>query len=85
MFHHATATSKHEHDCAICQGRWEPSVEWGMEGEPTVMELIQPDSSQEDIVDLYHDVCQLWRLPGRVVCDKEMEACNFQEILDSVK
>ena len=49
------------------------------------MELTRPDSSWEDIVDLYHNVYQLRRLPWRMLCDEEMEACICQEILDSVK
>ena len=55
MFHHAAVTSKIEHNCAICQGRWEPSAEWDMEAEhqPTTMELIQPDSSREYITEIY--------------------------------
>ena len=85
MFHHAAATSKHKHDCAICWGRWKPPAEWSMEGELTAMKLIQPDSSWEDTADLYHNVYQLWRLPGRMFCDEETEACICQEILDSVK
>ena len=56
-----------------------------MEGEPTAMDLTKPDSSWEGISDLYHDVYQLQRLPGKMLCDKEMEACICQEILDSVK
>ena len=83
MFHHATGKS--EQDCAICWGRWEPSAEQDVEREPTTMELFWPDSSQEDIVDLYCDVYQLQRLLGKILCDKEMGACICQEILDSVK
>ena len=36
-------------------------------------------------MDLYHDVYQLQRLPGKINCDEEMEAHIYQEILDSVK
>ena len=68
MFHHATATGKSEHNHVIHQGRWEPSKEWDLMAEPTAMELIQPDSSWEDIVDLHHDVYQLQRLPGKICC-----------------
>ena len=50
-----------------------------------MMGLARPDSSWEDIADLYHNVYQLWRLPERMLCDEEMEACIHQEILDSVK
>ena len=85
MFHQATATSKSKHDHAICQGRWEPSVEQDVEREPMAMELIWPDSSWEDIVDLYHDVYQLGSLLGKICCDEEMEVCICQEVMDSVK
>ena len=72
MFHHTTVTSKSKHDHAICWDRQEPSVEWGVERELTTIELFQPDSSWEDIADLYHDVYQLWRLQGKILCDKEI-------------
>ena len=85
IFHHAAATSKHGHKHAVCWGRQEPSAESGMEGESAMIQLTRPDSSWEDIADLYCDVYQLRRLPGRMLCDKETEACICQEILDSVK
>ena len=72
MFYHATTAGKSEHDCAICWGRQKPLAEWDMEREPTVMELVWPDSSQEDIEDLYHNVYQLWRLLGMVCCNEEI-------------
>ena len=72
---------QHEHDHAICQDRQEPLAEQGMEGESTMVELTRPDSSWEDIVDLYHDVYQL----RRMLCNEEIEAHIPQEILDSVK
>ena len=49
------------------------------------MELIQPDSSEEDFAELYCNVYQLWRLLGKMLCDEEMEAHIHQDILDSVK
>ena len=36
-------------------------------------------------MDLYHNVYQLWRLPGKIYCDEEMEACIHQEVMDSIK
>ena len=85
LFHHATATGKSEHDYAICWGRWEPSAEWDVEGEPTVMELVWPDSSWKDAAELYHDVYQLQRLLGKICCDKVMKARICQEIINSDK
>ena len=49
------------------------------------MGLTRPDSSWEDIADLYHDVSQLQMLPGKMFYNEEMEAYICQEILDSVK
>ena len=83
MFLHATATGQHEH--AICQGQRKPLPEWDLWTEPTAMELIGPDSMCQDIKDLYQDVYQLWRLPGRGHCEEAMEEHICKELLDSIK
>ena len=49
------------------------------------MELIYPDSTQEDIEDMYQDVDQLQRLPGRGQCEEAIEECVCKEILNSIK
>ena len=49
------------------------------------MELISPESTREDITEIYHDMNQLQKLPGEMLCDEEREAHICQEILDSVK
>ena len=85
MFLHAAATGQSEHDYAIHWGQREPSPEWDLGVEPTTMELICPNSTQEDIEDLYWDVYQLWRLPGRGQCKEATEDCLHKEILDSIK
>ena len=64
MFLHATATSQSEHDHVIHWGRREPSVEWDLRVESTMMELISPDSTRKETAELYWDVHQLWRLPS---------------------
>ena len=46
------------------------------------MELVGPSSKYQDIKDLYRDVYQLWRLPGRGQCKEE---CLCLEVLDSIK
>ena len=35
-------------------------------------------------MDLYHNVYQLWRLPGKIGCEEEMEAHICQKIMDSL-
>ena len=53
MFLHAAATGQSEHDCTIHWGRREPLPKEDLGAEPPAMELIHPDSTQEDIEDLY--------------------------------
>ena len=84
-FLHATATGKSEHNHTIHQGRREPSVEQDLGVEPTTMELISPDSTWEEIAELYWDVYQLQRLPTRSCCEEGMEQHLHQEVLDSIK
>ena len=85
MFLHAAATGKSEHNYAIHQDRREPSAEWDLRAEPTAMELISPDPTQEEITELYWDIYQLWRLPVRSHCKEGMEEHIHQEVLDSIK
>ena len=85
MFVHAEALGQMEYDHAICQGRWQPSAKQDMKAAPSAVEVISPDSTREEISQIYHDVYQLQRLPGKSPCDEEMEECLCQEILDSIK
>ena len=58
MFLHATVTGQSEtHDYAICWGQREPSPKWdlGVQNLPA-MEPICPNSTWEDIEDLYQDM-----------------------------
>ena len=49
------------------------------------MELICPDSTWEDIEDLYWDMYQLWRLSRRGQCEEATGEHLYKEILDSIK
>ena len=83
MFVHGTATGQSKHNHTICWDRREPLSKWGLGVETTAMELIPPDSSQEDIADLYWDVYQLHRLPQRCQFKEGIEELIHQEILES--
>ena len=79
MFLHATAMGQNEHGHAICWG-------WRYLGvESTAMELVGPNSTCQDIEDLYQDVYQLWRLSGRGQCKEATEDHLHKEILDLIK
>ena len=56
MFSHATMTSQSKYDHAICWGQRKPLPEWDLGMEPTTMELVFPNSTWEEIGDLYQDV-----------------------------
>ena len=85
MFLHAAATDWSKHNCTICLGRREPSPKHDLGVEPTTMELVCPDSTQEDIEDLYQDVYKLQRLPGRGQCEETTKELLNKEILNSIK
>ena len=78
MFLHATTTGCSEHNCAIWR---EHSPEQDLGVEPTAVELIGPDSMHQDIEDLYQDVYQLQRLPGRGWCEEATKDHLHKEIL----
>ena len=44
-----------------------------MEAEPSAVELIDPESTKEEITEIYHDMYQLQRSMGKMLCGKEME------------
>ena len=85
MFAPAATTGWSEHDCAIHWGWRKPSPEWDLAVEPTAMELVHPNSTHEDIGDLYQDVYQLQRLPRRGQWENTTKKCLCEDILDSLK
>ena len=85
MFLHDVATGQKEYNCAIQQGWQEPSPEWDLEVESSAIELICPTSTREEIAEIYWDMYQLWRSPGELPCDEEMDDLLCHETLDSIK
>ena len=85
MFSHAATTGQSVYDHAIHWGEREPLPKQDLGVEPTAMELICPDSIQEEIGDLYWDVYQLQRLPRRGWWEEATKEWLHQNILDSLK
>ena len=85
MFFPAVAMGQKKLDHAIYWGQQEPSPEQDLEVEATTIELICPTSTREEITEIYWDIYQLRRLPGKSPCDGEMEELLHQEILDSIR
>ena len=85
MFAHAVVTRKKEYDWAIHWGQPQPLPKWDLSAEPSTIELIDLRSTREEIREVYNDVYQLWRSPGKSLCNAETEERTCQDILDSVK
>ena len=89
MLAHAQATRQKEYDHGVCQGCWQPLPERGREreiwAEVPAMELITCKTTQEEIMELYHQVYQLKRNPGAVPCSEETMEEICIEILETLK
>ena len=85
IFLHAAVTGWSKHDYTICWGLREPLPKWDLGVESTTMELVCPNSTQEDIENLYWEVYQLQKLPRRGQCEGANEECLHKEILNSCK
>ena len=60
-------------------------MERHLEAEPSTIQLVNPESTREEIAEIYYNVYQLLRALGRMLRNREMEELIHQEILDSVK
>ena len=51
-----------EYNCAIHHGHRQPLPQWDLLAEPTTVELFSPDSTCQDIEDMYWEIYQLCRM-----------------------
>ena len=66
MFTHAEASGQKEYDQGICQGHCQPLPERDVQAEVPALELLTHESTQEEIMVLYHQVYHLKRNLGEV-------------------
>ena len=81
MFAHTEGAGWKECDCKICRGCWQPSLERDLWLEVPAMVLLTQETTQEEIMALYHQVNQLKRNPGEVPCSED----TAEEILEMLK
>ena len=84
MFQHAMVTGWNEYKCTIWCGQREPLPGWDLLAEPTAMELIGPDSTHQDISELYWNIYQLSKLPRQGRSEEATEKQIHQEVLDAI-
>ena len=85
MFAHTDAAWQKGYDHGVCQGHWQPLPERDVQVKVPVMELITQETTQEEIIGLYHQVYQLKRNLRVVPCSQDMGEEIYLEILEMLK
>ena len=85
MFACVEADGQKECDHGIHQGCWQPLLERDLWVELPTMELLTQETTQEEVMALYHKVYQLKRSPREVPCSKDTAEETCIEILEMLK
>ena len=85
MFAHVEAAGQRKPNCGICLGCQQPSPGRDFQAEVPTPELLTQETSQEEAIALYHEVCQLKRSPREVPCSTDTEEETHMEILKTLR
>ena len=80
MFQHAAAKGWKEAEWIICQGHWQNLPQLNPESGIPTIQLVGPETSKEEILELYLEVYKLHRLPG----SPPGEPVLLEEVLSSL-
>ena len=64
MFLHATSKGWKEAEQYICQGAWQQMPQLNPEADISAIQLVQPETSREELLNIYLEVYKLHRLPS---------------------
>ena len=64
MFLHAASKGQKEAERVVCQGHWQHMPQLNPEVGMPAIQLVQPETSREELLDIYLKVYKLHRLPG---------------------
>ena len=64
MFCHAASKGWKEVEQIICQGCWQHMPQLNPEAGVPAVELVSPETSREELIEIYQEVYRLHRLPG---------------------
>ena len=81
MFQHAAAKGQKEVEQIICQGHWQNLSQLNPEAGIPVVQLVGPETSKEELQELYLEVYKLHRLPG----SPPGEPALLEEVLSSLE
>ena len=68
MFLQAAHSGRKEAEWMICQGHWHGLPHLDPQADVSTVQAVGPQTSREEIRDLYYQVYKLWRLPGSPQC-----------------
>ena len=81
MFWHAAVKGWKEAEWIICQGHWQNLLQLNPEAGIPAIQLVGPETSKEELQELYLEVYKLHRLPG----SPPGEPALLEEVLSSLK
>ena len=64
MFLHATSEGQKEAEWYVCWGVWQQLPQLNPEADISAIQLVWPETSREELLDIYLEVYKLHRLPG---------------------
>ena len=85
MFLQATYLGRKEVECMICQGCWHGLTCLDLQVDISAVQPVGPQTSRDEIRDLYHQVCKLQRLPGSVPCRPKQTSELARDMVCSLK
>ena len=80
MFQHAATKGLKEAEQIICQGCWQTLPQLNPEAGAPAVHLVEPETSKEELLELYLEVYKLHRLPG----SPPGEPAILKEVLSSL-
>ena len=80
MFRYAAAKGWKEAEHVICRGCWQTLPQLNPEAGIPAIQLIGPDTTKEELLEIYLEVYKFHRLPG----SPPGEPAIFQEVLSSL-
>ena len=81
MFQHAAAEGQKEAEQIVCQGCWQKLPQLTLEVGISAIQLVGPETSKEELQELYLEVYKLHRLPG----SPSGEPVLLEEVLSSLE
>ena len=85
MFVHAAKLGWKEAERLIHQGCWHGLLCLDPQADISAIQLVGPQTSREEISDLYHQVYKFRRLPGSPQCKPEWTSELMRDVVASLK